>query len=116
MLFIIKKFKSGKILLPIIMLSSLLFMGGCYGSAPSRGWSGPVVSNGILYVGTIESKIIALYADTGNTTGWEKEITGKSSGGFGCSSGFSRPMSTYGTPVVKNGLVFVGGYDGTVYA
>ena len=75
-----------------------------------------MVSDGILYIGTIEGKVIALYADTGNKTGWEEKITGQSSGGFGCSSGFSKPMSTYGTPVVKNGVIYVGGYDGTVYA
>ncbi len=75
-----------------------------------------MVCDGILYVGTIESKVIALDAEDGDKLDWEKEIKGQSSGGFGCSSYISTPMSTYGAPVVKDGVVYIGGYDGNVYA
>lgn len=87
---------------------------GCV-SAPSRGWSGPIVSDGVIYVGTIKGKVIALYTENGQKIPfWELELE-EQSAGFGCSGGISTPMSTYGTPVVKNELVYVGGYDGKVY-
>jgi len=92
---------------------------GCV-SAPTRGWSGPVVSDNVLYIGTIEDKIIALdltkAEDGGPQFKWEKELEKVKAGGFGCSGGISTPMSTYGTPVVADGEVYLGGYDGTVYA
>lgn len=91
-------------------------MVGCYSSAPSRGWSGCTISDGILYVGTIQGKIVSLNAANGTELGWEKEINVQSSSGFGCSNYISKPMSTYGVPVIKDGVVYVGGYDGNVYA
>lgn len=117
MLLNINKAKSGKLLLSILTIFSLCFVVGCYSSAPSRGWSGPVVSDdGILYVGTIEGKVIALDTSTGEPIGWEKELEKKATGGFGCAGRFSQPMSIYGTPWVGDEVVYVGGYDGNVYA
>jgi len=118
MSFIINKYRSVKILLAILLLSTLLFMVGCYSSAPSKGWSGSVVSDGILYVGTIENKVIALNATNGEPASWEEKELGETSsgGGFPCAGRFSQPMSTYGTPVVSNGVVYLGGYDGYVYS
>jgi outer membrane protein assembly factor BamB len=116
MLFSIKKARSSKILLSILLLSSFLFVVGC-ARAPSRGWSGPVVSDNVLYVGTIKGKVIALDISGGEPgVNWEKEIGKTKAGGFGCSSGISTPMSTYGTPAIGDGVVYVGGYDGYVYS
>jgi len=78
-----------------------------------------VVSNDgtTLYVGTIESQIIALDVSDGKLTSWQgKDIGETSSGGFGCTGNFSQPMSTYGTPVVTDEAVYLGGYDGYVYS
>jgi len=116
MLLSIVKSKLGKILLPILLLTSLLFLVGCYSSAPSQGWTGPTVYNGVLYVGTIENKIIALDASNGEKLQWEKPLEGGIEGSFGCSHRYAKPMSTYGTPWVENGVVYLGEYDGNVIA
>ncbi|MFC2017851.1 PQQ-binding-like beta-propeller repeat protein [Chloroflexota bacterium] len=114
MLLTIKKIRSGKTLLPVLLLLSLLLVMSCV-SAPSRGWSGPIVSDGIVYVGTIEGKVIALDASTGTLTQWEQELEEQKSSAFSCSGGISTPMSIYGTPAVKDNVIYVGGYDGKVY-
>ncbi|MFC1924945.1 PQQ-binding-like beta-propeller repeat protein, partial [Chloroflexota bacterium] len=79
MFFSINKSKPGKIGLFILLIVSLCFVAGCYTSAPSRGWSGPVVSEGILYVGTIEDKVIALDVSDGTLTSWEEKDIGETS-------------------------------------
>src|SRR4030042_1594094 len=115
MLFNINKSRVGKISLLILLLSSLCFA-GCV-SAPCKGWSGPIVSDNILYVGSIEGKVLALDISGGEPTpAWEQEFEGKVGGGFGCATQISTPMSTYGVPAIEGGVVYVGGYDGNVYA
>lgn len=115
MLISIKKIKPGKKLLPLLLLLSLLLVMGCV-NAPSKGWSGPVVSDdGTLYVGTIDGKVIALNASDGTLQSWEQELKEQKSSAFSCSGGISTPMSIYGTPVVKDGVVYIGGYDGNIY-
>lgn len=90
-------------------------MMGCV-TAPSRGWSGPIVSDeGILYVGTIEGEVIALKASDGTELTWKQELEEQKSSGFSCSRGISTPMSIYGTPEINGDTIYVGGYDGNIY-
>jgi outer membrane protein assembly factor BamB len=118
----IEKSKLGKILFYLLLLS-LLILAGCT-RAPTRGWSGPAVSDNVLYVGTIGSKVIALdllkIQDEEPEEEWVKwEETLESPGGGGmlaCSTRVSTPMSTYGTPAIGGGKVYVGGYDGYIYS
>lgn len=117
MLFSIKKTRSGKKLLAILLLLSLILVMGCV-NAPSKGWSGPIVDNdNVLYVGTIQGKVIAYDLSTGEPVKyWEKEIEKPSSGSFSCGQGISTPMSTYGVPALGEEVVYVGGYDGYLYS
>ena len=115
MLSIIKKATSGKKFLAILLLFGLIFAVGC-ANAPTKGWSGPVISNNVLYVGTIKGKIIALDATTGELKSWEKDVEKQSSSAFSCGRGISTPMSIYGTPVIKGDVVYIAGYDGKIYA
>jgi outer membrane protein assembly factor BamB len=114
----IKRTTSRKILFAILVLLSLLVGVACT-QAPTRGWSGPTVNEDVLYVGTLDGKVIALanVSDSSPTVHWEKDIGGSKGGGlFACGSGISKPMSTYGTPAIAAGKVYIGGYDGHVYS
>ena len=109
-------------ILPLIVLAlAALAAVGCAG-APSRGWSGPLVSDNVLYVGTLQGKILALDLTTADLseglapeTKWDPlDVVGSlGGGGFSCGR-VSTPMGLYGTPAVKNGKVYIGAYDGNV--
>jgi outer membrane protein assembly factor BamB len=109
--------------LPLALLV-LLVLGALAGTgcsaAPSRGWSGPLVSDNVLYVGTLEGKILALDLATADLEGgfapepkWTPKVVVEVSGGGFCSR-TNKPMGMYGTPAVWNGRVYVGAYDGNV--
>ena len=114
MQFGIKKTRLVKALFLTLVLCSILV--GCARS-PSRGWSGPTVSEGILYVGSIKGNVLALediYTDNPKekaTFTLESQATPLT-----CAPQISKAMSIYGTPAVANGLVYVGDYNGNVYA
>lgn len=115
MSFNIKKSRLLKIALPLILLIIIPLVLGC-AKAPTRGWSGPIVIDNILYVGTIEGKVIALDLSTGEPVeSWYKELGTSGGEGFSCGSQISKPMSTYGTPAFKDNVLYIGGYDGKVY-
>lgn len=114
----INKLRLTKAIPIILLLLCLLLVTGC-ASAPSRGWSGPLVSEGVLYVGTIDGKVIALDL-TSVSSGtpdlkWDKDVgAATGGGGFSCSTKVSKPMGVYGTPVVKDGKLYVATYNGDV--
>jgi outer membrane protein assembly factor BamB len=108
-------------ILPLIVLAlAALAAVGCT-AAPSRGWSGPLVSDNVLYVGNLQGKILALDLTTADLSeGFAPEmkwdplaIVGSLGGGFTCGR-VSKPMGMYGTPAVRNGRVYIGAYDGNV--
>jgi outer membrane protein assembly factor BamB len=109
-----------RILVLALLVVAALVAVGCT-AAPSRGWSGPLVSDNVLYVGNLQGKILALDLTTADLSeGYAPEmkwdplaIVGSLGGGFTCGSA-SKPMGMYGTPVVKNGRVYIGAYDGNV--
>jgi len=88
-------------------------------AAPSRGWSGPLVSDNVLYVGTLQGKILALDLTTalsneGVQPLWDpKDVVESVGGGFTCGR-VSNPMGMYGTPAVTNGRIYIGAYDSNV--
>jgi len=110
-----------RILLLLVLALAALAAVGCAG-APSRGWSGPLVSDNVLYVGTLQGKILALDLTTADFgEGFPPEmkwdpldvVEALGGGGFSCGR-VSTPMGVYGTPAVKNGKVYIGAYDGNV--
>lgn len=116
----IRKSPSGKIVLSILLLSVVLLGVGC-SRAPTTGWSGPIVNNTVLYIGTIHGKVLGL--DLSNVTGgepdvvWDEEFeTSKSGSLFACGASLSTPMSTYGVPVMAEDRIYVGAYDGNIYS
>ena len=109
------------LVLALLALAALAAV-GCT-AAPSRGWSGPLVSDNVLYVGTIEGKIVALDLTTADLNDgtppiplWDPQTVAEpkeSSSLFSCGR-VSSPMGIYGTPVVKNGRIYLGAYNGDV--
>ena len=113
----IKKSRLSKILLSLLLLSTILLLAGC-AAAPTRGWSGPAVANNVLYVGTIGGEVIALDVSGDQPSQiWSETLESPGTGGFlACSARLSTPMSTYGTPAIGEDKVYVGGYDGYIYS
>jgi len=117
-----KKSRLNKIFL-LLLLSSILLLAGCT-RAPVRGWSGPIVSDNVLYVGSISGKVLALdllkirdEEPESEWVKWGQDLESPGAGGFlACSARVSTPMSTYSTPAIGGGKVYVGGYDGYIYS
>ena len=105
----------GKMLLltVILLLGGLVFL-GCVGNVP-KGWSGGVIADEALFLGSMEGKLVALDKSSGAKL-WEVPFEASSSGGgFGCAPA-STAVAIYGTPAVNDELVYVSGYNGKVYA
>ena len=63
----------------------------------------------------MEGKLIAVNTSDGSHL-WEIALeTSKSAGGFGCAPA-STAVAIYGNPAVAGDLVYIGGYNGKVYA
>ncbi len=103
-------------LLVILLLGGLTT--GCAAQDRPEGWSGGVVANGTLFLGSMEGKLVAIDVSSHNRL-WDDVTleTSKSAGGFlgGCAPG-STAVAVYGTLAVSGDLVYVGGYNGKIYA
>jgi len=108
----------GKVLLfLVILLVSGLSVFGCAGrGAVPEGWSGGVVANDTLFLGSMEGKLVAIDI-LSHTRLWEVplETSKQAAGGFGCAPA-STAVAIYGSPAVAEELVYVGGYNGKIYA
>jgi outer membrane protein assembly factor BamB len=99
-----------------VALSACLLVSGCMGA---RGWPSGVVSDGTLYVGSMQGRIVALNADSGvRIWEWEREKEDDIGGFLSCGAGAGQfaAGSIYGAPQVADGVVYFGGYDGGIYA
>ncbi|MBA7574299.1 hypothetical protein ES708_16104 [subsurface metagenome] len=120
----------GKVSLLVVLLLVGLTVLGCIGTKTSpEGGSGGVVADGTLFLSpsvkqaggfgctpaAVDGKLVALSAADG-TRFWEVPLEGsRSTGGFGCSQS-AAPAAIYGSPAVAGDLVYVGGYNGKIYA
>jgi len=114
----------GKTLLLLVML--LVIMSGLTGLGCIRGlqpigWSGGVVADGTLFVGSKQGRLVVVNIAAGSRQ-WSEPLKMPQSGGFGCApaygSGCAAPagVAIYGTPAVADDLVYIGGYNGRIYA
>jgi outer membrane protein assembly factor BamB len=96
----------------------LIIVGGCLGTtgAVRRGWAGVSQADGTLIFASMTGHVHTVDAASGAVGGSSIQLVQTVSGGLlGCSTSTSGiPM--YGAPGVDGGLVFLGGYDGKVYA
>ncbi|MFC2056059.1 PQQ-binding-like beta-propeller repeat protein [Chloroflexota bacterium] len=106
------------LLVLVILLGGLVFSGCRAGlGAVPKGWSGATIADDILFVGSMEGKLVATNT-TDNNLLWAIPLeTTETGGGFGCAP-TSTAVAIYGSPVVAEdeGLVYVGGYNGKIYA
>ena len=83
----------------------LLMLSACARAASPEGWSGGVVTDEALFIGTMEGDIRAISTTTGDTL-WRFEFRGES----------EDDRALYGTPVIADGILYFGVYDGILYA
>ncbi len=81
---------------------------------PAQGWSGTTLSDGILYMGSMEGEVVAVNSSTRNLE-WSYTLPVLSSDGMSCGQ-TSVPSAIYGTLAVEESLVYVGSYNGEVLA
>jgi len=104
----------------LILTVAILLVGGLTaGCTPmggqAKGWSGMVMADDTLFLGSMEGKIVAISA-SGGTHLWLVTLeTSSTGGGFGCAP-TSTAVAVYGTPAVSGELVYVGGYNGKISA
>jgi outer membrane protein assembly factor BamB len=95
--------KQPKILLLVVIALLPLILVSCIGGSAqlAKGWSGTTVHDGIIYVGTVDGRVVALNSSS-HSQQWDHTIN---------------PATTiYATPIVGDDLVYVGTYSGLVYA
>ena len=114
----------GRILLLLVMLLMVgLTSVGCIEGLQPIGWSGGAVSDSTLFVGSTEGRLVAVNIAEGNLQ-WSEPIRASTSAGlFGCAlqagagcAAAPAGVAIYGTPVVSGDLVYIGGYNGRIYA
>lgn len=98
--------------------------GGVCGGTPQGGWSSLVAADGILYMGSMQGEILAInpisrsagYSFPQESEGeWRFPLAGGAGGGFLTCAPVAT-VSLYGSPVVADGVVYVGTGTGKVYA
>jgi len=107
------------LLVNMLLLVTLISAGctGILGRGVAQGWAGGVVVDDTIIVGSRGGKIMALDASDGTLQGDPVVLTVKlPSSVFGCGGGGTAGVAIYSSPVVNEDLVYVGGYNGKVYA
>jgi len=107
------------LLLLILLLGGLVFSGCRAGlGAVPRGWSGGIIADETLYLGSMKGELVALRTSDGSRL-WavHLEKPSEEGGGFGCAPA-STAVAIYGSPAIAEGkgLIYVGGYNGKIYA
>ena len=111
------KIRLGKklpLLVMTLVVVIVLAASGCIGGLQPIGWSGGVVADGTLFLGSIEGKLVTVNVADGARQ-WSEQMTTTGSGGFGCAAS-SAAVAVYGTPAVAGDLVYISGYNGKIYA
>ena len=111
-----KKRLSGKILLLlVVLLVGGLTTSGCIRGLQPIGWSGGLVADGTLFLGSVEGRLVAVSVADGAHQWSEPLLASGSTGGFGCVAA-PAGVAIYGTPAVAGDLVYISGYNGKIYA
>jgi len=120
-----------KVCLALTLLLVGLTFFGCTGIRNSpEGGTGGVIADGVLFLcptikqaggfgctaPQLEGKLVAVDTSNGNRL-WEVslEASGPTGGGYGCAPS-ATPVAIYGNPAVAGDLVYIAGYNGSIYA
>lgn len=118
------KWRVGRLVLLVIFILAVSLVGlGCVKGLVPIGWSGGAVSDGTLFVGSKEGRLVAINLDDESRLWTEALRQVSQSGLFGCSPmmggggcGGAAGVAIYGTPVIYGELVYIAGYNGKIYA
>jgi eukaryotic-like serine/threonine-protein kinase len=118
------RFKGNKFLVGLLLLITIVLLLGvvssCTGGTFAAGWSGGVVYENKLFVGTNDGKqgLVVAWDLADNSISQGKPIVFQSTGSLlSCACGTSSSgVPIYGTPVIVGNRVYVAAYDGKVYA
>jgi outer membrane protein assembly factor BamB len=84
-------------------------------AAQPIGWSGGIVAGNTLFVGSEEGRLVAINT-ADSSVQWSEQMEGSGSTGmFGCASA-PAGVAIYGTPTLDSEFVYIGGYNGKIYA
>ncbi len=104
-----------KILPLLLVLVVGLTVFGCAGGSIPQGWSGVKEADGTLFLASMDGEVLAIDASNGARLWSQKLEKSGQGGGFTCAP-TSTSVAIYGTPAVSGDLVYIGGYDGKIYA
>lgn len=108
-----------KVLLLVNMLLLVIIIStgctGALGRGIAQGWAGGVVVDDTIIVGSRGGKIMVLDTTDGTIQGDPVEITAEMASTL-CGGGGTTGVAIYSSPIIKGDLVYVGAYDGKVYA
>jgi len=110
--------KQPKILLLVVIALLPLTLVSCIsgGARLAKGWSGTAVHDGIIYVGTVDGRVVAINSSTENLE-WSYSIAPVTAPSSGLSCGqTSVTTAIYSKPVVDRDIVYIGTYSGQVLA
>ena len=118
-----KRLMVGKKLLLLCVLLVIVIAGtSCVKGLYPIGWSGGAISGDTLFVGSKDGSLVAVNIDD-ESRRWSEPLKAAGGGGagFGClpATGCDRGaagVAIYGTPAVAGDLVYLGGYNGKIYA
>ncbi len=99
-----RRFWGKVLLLLVILVIGGVTVSGCYGRSQPRGWSGAIIADDSLFVGSLDGRLVGLNKSDGSRL-WPVDSMLGTSG-----------TAIYGAPAVEGDLVYVGGYNGKVYA
>jgi outer membrane protein assembly factor BamB len=88
-----------------LALFLVLLTAACSRIATPEGWSAGVVKDDALYIGTAEGSLLAVNRTDGSTI-WRRDLL--------AAEGVDQAI--YGKPAVADDVVYVGGYNGSLYA
>jgi outer membrane protein assembly factor BamB len=106
------------LLLVNMLLLLVIISAGCtgmLGRGVAQGWAGGVVVDDNIIVGSRGGKIMALDAADGTLQGDAVMLTAELPSNL-CGGGGTTGVAIYSSPIISGELVYVGAYDGKVYA
>jgi len=99
-----------------LALRRLLAGAACSGQQP-QGWAAPVVGDGVVYAASLQGRLYALDARDGSFRQVQAEGQAEPQPwSFPAAKSTIKVAGLYGTPLLADGLIYLAGYNGKVYA